>query len=263
MTVLTQNEYVSIYQVRKNITIFEYSYIYLSLCSSGRSFEPAKTVQYILHNLAHKRCKNNKKTRRRCMDVDYLEESCKASEVIVIKTVRLKLALVRDLLQDPVIGQRLQVLFLFRDPRSVMNSRWELPWCTTDDCKDPKIHCQDVEDDYASYLSLKREFPNSLHVMRFENFALAPYEEIKRVFTEINLRYSSSVISFIREHTEYSGEAERIGIYRDSRSELMPWMTSPRFTEWHLSYVQEACANIMHKLGYDFFNSLNDSAVIN
>ena len=69
------------------------------------------------------------KTRAECLNAEYMGGMCEASSVLVVKTVRMNLAVVRDFLEDITIGKDLQVVFLYRDPRSVMHSRWNAPWC--------------------------------------------------------------------------------------------------------------------------------------
>ena len=192
-------------------------------------------------------------TRDKCLDTEYLEETCQSAPYSVIKTVRLKFAFVKDLLEDSLVGSNLQVLFLFRDPRSVMYRRWSQPWCITVDCYDTTAHCEQLEDDFWSYLKLKEEFPEQLHLMRFEDFVSEPSTEVERILSEMQMKYTDLVDVAIREQMESSKVGENHSL-KDSESEKLPWAKSEKFTKSELTTVQKSCAAIMIKLGYNLVN---------
>ena len=195
------------------------------------------------------------------MDTQFLEEMCRTTPVSVVKVTHMMFGLVRDMLENEAIGPQLQVLLLVRDPRSVMNSRWKRPWCDTVDCKDARVTCQDEEDDFMEYVKLKKEYPDKLHMMRFEDFALSPSDEFKRLFNEMNLEYTSTIDAFIQRQTESQREHNVKTTRRDSQAEVMPWATSDTFSDWDLDYVQKACTGVMQKLGYGAVANRNESSV--
>ena len=56
-----------------------------------------------------------------CFDSDLVKKICKMFPIRIIKTVRLRVKYLEELLQHPIL--RLKVIVLIRDPRGVMRSR--------------------------------------------------------------------------------------------------------------------------------------------
>ena len=67
-------------------------------------------------------CKNNA---AKCSDPKFHQEKCLAAKQRLVKTVRLRLHQVAHL----VPSLNLKIIVLHRDPRGVMNSRWNAKWC--------------------------------------------------------------------------------------------------------------------------------------
>ena len=63
-----------------------------------------------------------------CFIPEFYSATCSLFPIRVIKTVRLRVSVVEDLLRDPDIGSNLKVVMLVRDPRGLMNSRATLTW---------------------------------------------------------------------------------------------------------------------------------------
>ena len=60
-----------------------------------------------------------------CTDAKFLQKVCPLFPVNLIKTVRLPLADAERLIRDTGV----KVIYLVRDPRGVMESRWTAKWC--------------------------------------------------------------------------------------------------------------------------------------
>ena len=70
----------------------------------------------------HRMCFN----RKNCLNLSFHEEVCLDSNIRLIKTVRIRLTDVEELLED----SKIRVVVLHRDPRGVMNSRMQKKWCS-------------------------------------------------------------------------------------------------------------------------------------
>ncbi|ROT61014.1 putative carbohydrate sulfotransferase 5 [Penaeus vannamei] len=98
------------------------------------------------------------RNRALCFDKEYLSAVCKYMPVNVMKTVRMGLAPVVSLLQDPSLD--LRVVHLVRDPRGSLHSRMQLTWCHSQACSDPGTVCGDLMTDLKLSEWVKEKFPD-------------------------------------------------------------------------------------------------------
>ena len=75
----------------------------------------------------------------------------------LIKTIRLPFSGANTLLMDPEIGNKLKVIFLFRDPRGVHQSVKSKVWWNFE--SDIKKNCMELESDTLAAIALKRQHP--------------------------------------------------------------------------------------------------------
>ena len=186
-----------------------------------------------------------------CMSKEYYEEKCRSLPLTIMKVVRIRFEMVKELLMDEDIGDNLHIIFLFRDPRSVFNSRMnpKLPFCIHPDCYDPKTHCRDLEGDHTAFWRMKKKYFDQLHFIRFEDFAINPVEETKRIYLELGLKFTDDVESFVREHTS-SETKGRASIMKKADSKLVTWANSPHFPFRNVTELTRQCKGIMPTLGY-------------
>lgn len=97
------------------------------------------------------------RNRALCFDKEYLSKLCKYMPVNVLKTVRMGLSPVVELLQDPSLD--LRVIHLVRDPRGSLHSRMQLSWCLSQVCSDPATVCKDLLTDLTLSDWMKQNFP--------------------------------------------------------------------------------------------------------
>ena len=78
-----------------------------------------------------------------------------------MKTVRLRVNLTRDLIQDSALN--VQVLLLVRDPRGTLQSRKHRTWCPgKPDCDQPEHLCTDLVNDYYAAQQLMKDHPERI-----------------------------------------------------------------------------------------------------
>jgi len=54
-----------------------------------------------------------------------------------------------------------RIVLLVRDPRGTMQSRRHRVWCGgNEDCEDPRLVCQDLQDDYKTAEMLLQKYPS-------------------------------------------------------------------------------------------------------
>lgn len=119
---------------------------------------------------------------------DTIEHTCKEASSVVTKVLRLSFIHVDRLLQNL---PNLNVLFLIRDPRAILNSRIETDWfpISNNDSKsvEGNVHslCNKMEDDFWSFEEAEAKHRNRVAKMRIEDITISK-EEMVKVLNFIN-----------------------------------------------------------------------------
>ncbi|XP_069975671.1 carbohydrate sulfotransferase 5-like [Penaeus vannamei] len=182
-----------------------------------------------------------------CWKPEFLSPFCSLFPFQSLKTVRLRLNLTQELLQDKKLG--VQVLLLVRDPRGTMQSRRHRDWCPGEpDCDDPARLCGDLVSDYNTALVLRRKFPHSFRAVRYEDLSFDAYNMTKELFDFFHLSYHPRVQSFLDTHTK-----QTIGgvssTFRDSKTAPIHWKTDLEWAE--VERIQKACHKALKLWGYN------------
>lgn len=180
------------------------------------------------------------------------EEFCLELPISIIKTTRLHLALVRSLLEDPKRID-LRIVYLVRDPRAVMKSRYEqMAWCKhVPDCIDHERLCYDIDTELDAFHELSAAFPGRLSLVQYEPLALKPLETIKQVYDWIGLNFTDGINATIREHTS-KADTDDWSTFRNSVSRINKWQKElPRRS---IDETQSGrCRDVLPRLGLELF----------
>lgn len=238
--------------------------IYIYIFSFPRNVRNHLRARNFILGRSHlnKHCLSQKFGNKVCFDEEYLTSLCRAFPTTLLKFVRLPMNLTSVLLDTPALP-KLHVVYLPRDPRAVLNSRWDLTktgWCTTDDCESSRILCQDMEDDLTTAEKLQRRHPGRVHVLRYEDLALDPFGKSEELFRDLNLDYHPNVEEFIRAHTSKSSTKVE-DTYRNPRDIVMKWVQQLKWSA--VQRVQHDCTTIMDRLGYVPISKVDNLAIPN
>jgi len=181
-----------------------------------------------------------------CWKPAFLNKFCPLFPFQSIKTVRLRLNLTRQFIEDQSLNVR--VLLLVRDPRGTIQSRKHRTWCPGNpDCEDPKLLCQDLVDDYHSFQVLKSEYPDRYMTFRYEDFSMNPVENTQKVFNFFGLSVHSTVTAFLDSHTK-TNKGGVSSTFRDSKSAPFKWRE--QLTMQEVTRIQDSCKEAMQLWGY-------------
>lgn len=206
-----------------------------------------------------------------CTEPVYLNAVCPLFPIKLIKTVRLRMNHVRDLLTDPSLD--LKIVLLVRDPRGVYNSRSSgtvSKWCNKEDCADPQTGCSDLMQDYQEAMELKTSSPGLVTLVRYEDLSLFPEETTQRLLKFLDLPWNPSMEEYIKTHTsstktnlvrnKATHKLERhvdiYGTQRNSSATAFAWMKQMDFTK--ISNIQASCSEPMKMFGYEIFSQEDD-----
>ncbi|XP_068229912.1 carbohydrate sulfotransferase 4-like isoform X2 [Palaemon carinicauda] len=188
-----------------------------------------------------------------CWDPDFLSPFCSLFPFQSMKTVRLRLNLTREFLEDKTLG--VQVLLLVRDPRGTMQSRHHRDWCPGNpDCYDPAKLCNDLVSDYNTAIDFRRKFPYSFRVVRYEDLSFDAYNMTKELFDFFHLNYHPRVQEFLDTHTK-----EKIGgvssTFRNSKTAPVHWQQDLTWQE--VDTMQRVCSKALRLWGYEIAKDEN------
>ena len=105
-------------------------------------------------------CTSLMKNDKICYSMDYYNGMCPMFPIRLIKTVRLPIQGIEELLLDPELGNNLKIVYLVRDPRAVQNSLIsEVKWCEPP-CSINWL-CKKIENEIPFLSEMERKYPGS------------------------------------------------------------------------------------------------------
>jgi len=198
-----------------------------------------------------------------CLMPDYLNHVCPRFPIKLIKTVRLRVKNVEELIQDSSMD--LKVIFLVRDPRGVYNSRSSgaiSGWCNQDVCANPVVGCQDLNSDIKAAFDLETRYPGSVRLVRYEDLSMFPEDTSMDMLDFLDLPYTKGIAEYIETHTS----REKLKVIKNKKTKKIeqkknPYGTARNSTATAFAWreqlglektkaIQEACLEPMEKLGY-------------
>eukprot|EP00092_Neocalanus_flemingeri_P013102 GFUD01014118.1.p1 GENE.GFUD01014118.1~~GFUD01014118.1.p1 ORF type:complete len:403 (+),score=101.21 GFUD01014118.1:308-1516(+) len=208
-------------------------------------------------------CKNLLPREALCLLPEYLSRLCPLYPIKLVKTVRIRVRMLEDLLKNS--SKNLKVIVLVRDPRGVYNSRGSGPvsvWCSADQCSNPATGCQDLSSDIQAAFDLEKRRPGTVMLVRYEDLSLVPEETARRIMKFLDLPWTEAIADYIVTHTA----KDKVNIVRNKKTRKIerqhdPYDTrrnsSARAFAWRAklgfaktSSIQEVCRDTMEQLGY-------------
>ncbi|XP_076363639.1 carbohydrate sulfotransferase 4-like [Tachypleus tridentatus] len=197
----------------------------------------------------------------RCLGKLFLSEACRRSSSLLFKIVRLRLAKLAMLLDEPAF-HHLKIINLVRDPRAIISSRNKRRWCITDACRNPVFLCEAMRKDIEVGETLKRLYPQQFFHFRFEDLSLWPYETTKKLFNFLQLPSHPRIDFFLRKrlntfltHTFYDhdGKLQSPSTHKKPVKAIFRWVDELPLEE--ILTIQRVCGDVLQKLGYKLVNS--------
>jgi hypothetical protein len=163
----------------------------------------------------------------------------------------------KPFLEAPV-SSNLQLIYLVRDPRAVINSRRStVKWCKPRDldCYSPAVLCADMEDDLHAYKTFKKLYPDRVHLLRYEDLMANVTHQAQVITEKVGLNFTSSMENFVMSHTTKE-ENTAWTTSRKSKEHLLHWTHTLSLKG--LWEVEAACAKTMEKFGYKTVNGMKN-----
>jgi len=189
-----------------------------------------------------------------CWKPQFLNRFCPLFPFQSIKTVRLRLNLTKQLVEDSSLN--VKVLLLVRDPRGTIQSRKHRDWCPNNpDCDDPARLCEDLVADYKSVKKLMVQFPGRYKVFRYEDFSMNPTNNTADVFQFFGYSVHQKVLDFLDSHTK-SNKGGVSSTFRDSKTAPFKWREKLSLDE--VFTIQDKCGEAMKLWGYKLLTDVEN-----
>lgn len=163
----------------------------------------------------------SRRSRRSCLDK--LTMDCTRAQRVVSKVLRLSVGLVHHLmLRIPT----LKVIYIFRDPRPIVMSRFA-NWPKTFENKSAVALslCQRISSDLLASHTLKKMYPNRFTILPYEHLAERPIEATKAIFKTFDMDFTSFDTKLVHYLTE--GEDDLVttwnGLRKNSSETASEW----------------------------------------
>ena len=207
-------------------------------------------------------CKNIFGQSTACQLPEYMNSICLKHPIRLIKAVRLEALYLETILTH--FGSSLKIIYLTRDPRGVMSSRWNRGWCT-DDCSSIYSFCQALNNDLTIYEDLKIRYPDQVYLRRYEDLVLDLYNQSKLLFDFLELRPDHPFAeNFINIHTDgkhsdpsYEKNLEGTLItFKEPKKVVFQWQQ--KLSSSQIKSIQDACSEPMTRLGYRIIDNFQE-----
>ncbi|XP_047487710.1 carbohydrate sulfotransferase 1-like [Penaeus chinensis] len=195
-----------------------------------------------------------------CQDPGVMATACAFHPLNFAKTVRLRLAAVKSLLEDTSLDVR--VVHLVRDPRGVVNSRLKMPWCSGKTCRDMSNVCRAVNQDAYTSQEFRSKYPRQYLLQRYEDLVDDPYRQTRKIFEFLELPLVEELAAFIEEHMNTEAKrnergddytyAAQFSTYRNSSSVATRWRFSLGMQK--VQEIQSLCRPALRYYGYRSFS---------
>lgn len=193
-----------------------------------------------LSNTKMHRFRKDMLKKRKC--VRMLERLCESSQVILIKTIRLSMKLLPEILANIL---DLKIVHLVRDPRAILHSREGVSDITYFQIRaHARGLCNRIKDDMESGL-LQNVFR-----LKYECLIFDTINTVKQLFTDLKLIHTNGVDNWLKRHTRanYTTFGHKFGVHRANSLEISSkWFGG--IPEGVLKIINEECSLTYQRLG--------------
>ena len=175
----------------------------------------------------------------------------------------------------PVLTFVVFAVFLVRDPRGVMNSRDTMDWCSKSSCNNPRVLCDNMQEDLIHALEIKQRFPGKIHLVRYEDLCLQPFQQTDQLLEFLNLPKRPVIEKYLEESTsskrleeEQEVAASQLEQKRSRKLKQNPYSTKrnskvtvfawrQKIKPDEVEEIQNSCSKPMEDLGYNLFRDID------
>ncbi len=182
-----------------------------------------------------------------CKDV--MAAECRKCPTRVIKTVRMRMDLVRTLM---IRFPNMFVVHLVRDPRGILNSRWvsSMDHRQANFELDTDLLCKQMVHDLNVRLDMEAKYQQQIYQMKYETLVTSPYLVARTLYRDIlGTNMSNHVKRWITQNTQAVSDNGVLGTARQNASvHADEWRTS--LSSEMQNIILERCRKVLIRFGY-------------
>ena len=182
-------------------------------------------------------------------DIQGLTKRCMESPIVTIKTIRLNVIQIPELLAR---YPNARIIYYTRDPRGILSSRKQIDSTGyKPSAENSGALCSKMASDIKMIQDLSTKYPGNLLWVRFEDLALHPHNVTRRMYEAHGLgAVPPEVRRWLRESTTASAASPRnqhlYGTVRNSPTVVNKWRS--KLTPDEISTVNSQCSKLLDLL---------------
>jgi len=197
---------------------------------------------WALHNIRLRNvCEGLLNSNDYCYDPAYVSRICNIHPTQLVKTVRLRVEHVKQLLEEKALN--LKIIALFRDPRAVISSRRGRSWCNFPSCNNVSTVCGDHDQDLGAARELVHHHPGRVIIAKYEELATQPKQAIPVVLKFLGLPWHPALTKFMADHMvedlRHNKEGDLHTQSVNSSTKVDQW--KDKLSETELSEITRTC----------------------
>ena len=187
-----------------------------------------------------------------CINQDIIKV-CKNAKHRVTKVVRFSLDRFESLLQTK---ENLKVIHLFRDPRAIMNSRFDAEWYPRGDfVSTTKSLCRKMMHDYQVGQKLMKKYPYRFRFLYYEDLNDKPSDKIKTIYRYLGMSLKEHKFPIVKNTNVFTNSDVNVSTEREKNTAYW-WRKQLR---WHLvKQIDNICKDVYNALGYVAFSNYDE-----
>ena len=188
--------------------------------------------------------------------IHHLYSQCSKSEAVTLKTIRLTMDSIQDILEkDPTV----KVIYLLRDPRAIISSRlgslmsgvtkFKSKRFDTDEHvqHEAKMLCDKMRSDISKSQVLSKRCLNQIKEVRYEEIVQRPKETFKELYEFLQLDTFEAIDKWFSAST-YGHDGGKFDTRRvNSSATAFSW--ERKITFWRLKTIESVCQDVISYLG--------------
>ncbi|KAL5013650.1 hypothetical protein ScPMuIL_007920 [Solemya velum] len=179
-----------------------------------------------------------------CLQI--LKTDCLDSKYIVIKTIRLPIDGMEELLEK---NPNMKIIHLLRDPRATIRSEISYGVGKWNDISNVSMNwCQRVIKDIETFEIFKKKFPNRLFRIRYEDLSRYPINISRLMYNFAGIQYTDEVRQYVYSRMIQPNDPSVPGWKGTSTDRMEKWRKIIAW--WAVKTIDTNCQKVYDKVGY-------------
>ena len=179
-----------------------------------------------------------------------LEDRCEKSPLRVIKSIRLRLDLLQDVMDEI---PDLKVVVYTRDPRGIVHSRKKTQLISAiargDVGVEGKTLCTRIRHELPTLAAIRRKYSNRIWNLKYEELVNDPTKSIENMYSYFGIKVNTAVLDWFKQGKSDTND-KPYGTHRDNAT-LTAYSWKTKMDEAAKLEVTRSCDDVLKEMHYD------------